>query len=43
MSDPYFAEDDEIGLLGACLSGGSDVYYEVFAKIRTAAIQDSNI
>ena len=43
MSDPYFAEDDEFGLLGACLSGGSDVCHEVFAKIPSEALQDSDL
>jgi len=43
MSDPYFAHDDEFGLIGACLSGGSDVCHEVFAKIPTEALQDSDL
>lgn len=43
MSDPYHAQDDEFGLIGACLSGGSDVCHEVFAKIPTAAIQDDKL
>lgn len=43
MSDPYFAEDDEFGLIGACLSGGSDVCHEVFAKIPTHAIETDSL
>ena len=43
MSDPYYAEDDEFGLLGACLSGGSDVCYEVFSKIPTEAIETDSL
>ena len=43
MTDPYFAQDDEYGLIGACLSGGSDVCHEVFAKIPTAAIQNDKL
>jgi replicative DNA helicase len=43
MSDPYFAQGDEFGLIGACLSGGSDVCHEVFAKIPTTAIQDDSL
>ena len=43
MSDPYFAQDDEFGLIGACLSGGSDVCHEVFAKIPTDALQDADL
>lgn len=39
MSDPYFAEEDEYGLIGACLSGGSDVCHEVFAKVPTSAFE----
>jgi replicative DNA helicase len=43
MNDPYHAQDDEFGLIGACLSGGSDVCHEVFAKIPTDAFQDSDL
>lgn len=43
MSDPYHAQDDEYGLIGACLTGGTDVCHEVFAKIPTAAIQDDKL
>jgi len=43
MSDPYFAEDDEFGLIGACLNGGSDVCHEVFAKIPTEAFQHDKL
>lgn len=43
MNDPYFAEDDEYGLIGACLSGGSDVCHEVFAKIPTHAIETDSL
>jgi replicative DNA helicase len=43
MNDPYYAQDDEYGLIGACLSGGSDVCHEVFAKIPTDAIQHDKL
>jgi replicative DNA helicase len=43
MTDPYFAQDDEYGLIGACLSGGSDVCHEVFAKIPTHAIETDSL
>ena len=43
MNDPYFAQDDEYGLIGACLSGGSDVCHEVFAKIPTHAIETDSL
>jgi replicative DNA helicase len=43
MSDPFYAEDDEYGLIGACLSGGPDVCYEVFARIPPDAIQQDKL
>lgn len=43
MSDPFFAENDEFGLIGACLCGGSDVCHEVFAKIPTESFQNDNL
>lgn len=43
MSDPFFAEEDEFGLIGACLSGGSDVCHEVFAKIPSEAFQHDRL
>lgn len=43
MNDPYFAEDDEYGLIGACLTGGTDVCFEVFAKIPSGAIQNHKL
>jgi len=43
MSDPYYAQDDEYGLIGACLSGGPDVCYEVFARIPPDAIQQDKL
>ena len=43
MSDPYHAEADEYGLIGACLTGGIDVCFEVFAKIPPGAIQNHKL
>lgn len=43
MNDPYFAQDDEYGLIGACLTGGTDVCFEVFAKIPSGAIQNHKL
>jgi replicative DNA helicase len=43
MNDPYFAQDDEFGLIGACLSGGSDVCHEIFAKIPTESFQNDSL
>ena len=43
MSDPFFAEDDEFGLIGACLNGGSDVCHEVFARIPSEAFQHDRL
>jgi len=43
MSDPFYAQDDEYGLIGACLTGGPDVCYEVFARIPPDAIQQDKL
>ena len=43
MSDPFWAQDDEFGLIGACLSGGSDVCHEVFSKIPSEAFQHDRL
>ena len=43
MSDPYFAQNDEYGLIGSCLTGGPDVCYEVFARIPPDAIQHDKL
>jgi replicative DNA helicase len=43
MSDPFYAEEDEYGLIGACLTGGPDVCYEVFARIPPDAIQQDKL
>jgi replicative DNA helicase len=43
MSDPFFAEDDEFGLIGACIAGGSDICFDAFAEIPTAAIQNEEL
>jgi replicative DNA helicase len=43
MSDAYFSESDEYGLIGACLTGGSDVCFEVFAKIPSEAFQNDRL
>jgi replicative DNA helicase len=43
MNDPFYAEDDEFGLIGSCITGGSDVCHEVFAQIPTAAIQHDKL
>jgi replicative DNA helicase len=43
MSDPFFAEDDEFGLIGACIAGGSDICFDAFAEVPTAAIQNEQL
>jgi replicative DNA helicase len=43
MSDPFFAEDDEFGLIGACITGGSDICFDAFAEVPTAAIQNEQL
>lgn len=43
MSDPYFAQNDEYGLIGSCLTGGPDVCYEVFSRIPPDAIQHDKL
>ena len=43
MNDPFDAGDDEFGLIGSCITGGSDVCYEVFAQVPTDAIQNDRL
>ena len=43
MNDPFYASDDEFGLIGACIAGGSDVCFDVFAQIPTSAIQNDKL
>ena len=43
MNDPFDAGDDEFGLVGACIAGGSDVCFEIFAQIPTDALQHDKL
>jgi replicative DNA helicase len=43
MNDPFYAEEDEYGLVGCCISGNTDVCYEVFAKVPSDAIQNEKL
>lgn len=43
MSDPFYSEEDEFGLIGSCISGGSDVCFEAFAEIPAEAIQNDQL
>lgn len=43
MNDPFYAEEDEYGLVGCCIGGSTDVCYEVFAKVPSEAIQNENL
>ena len=43
MNDPFDAGDDEFGLVGACIAGGSDVCFEIFAQVPTEALQHDKL
>ncbi len=43
MSDPFYSEEDEFGLIGSCISGGSDVCFEAFADVPSEAIQHDQL
>lgn len=43
MSDPFYSEEDEFGLIGSCISGGSDVCFEAFADVPSEAIQNDQL
>lgn len=43
MSTPFYSEEDEFGLIGACISGGLDVCSDAFADIPSEAIQHDQL
>jgi replicative DNA helicase len=43
VSDPFYSEEDEFGLIGSCISGGSDVCFEAFADVPSEAIQNDQL
>ena len=42
-NDVYFAEDDEFGLIGACLTGSLDTCADAFAEVKTEWIQTDTL
>jgi replicative DNA helicase len=43
MSNPFYSEEDEFGLIGACISGGLDVCFDAFAQVPSEAIQNDQL
>lgn len=43
MSDPYFPKDDELGMIGACLTGSIDTCSDALADIRSNWITQDNL
>ena len=43
MSNPYFAEDDEFGLIGACLTGTLDTCADALAEVRVDWIETQSL
>ena len=43
MNDAFFAEDDEFGLIGACLTGTLDTCADAFAEVRTEWIETNTL
>lgn len=43
MSDPYFPKDDELGMIGACLTGSIDTCSDALAEIRSNWITQDNL
>ena len=43
MSDPYFPKDDELGMIGACLTGSIDTCSDALADIRSEWITQDNL
>jgi replicative DNA helicase len=43
MSDPYFAQDDEFGLIGACLTGSIDTCSDAFAEVKSEWIETDSL
>jgi replicative DNA helicase len=41
--DPFFAESDEYGLIGACLTGSLDTCSDAIAEVKSDWIQNDNI
>jgi len=43
MNDPYFAQDDEFGLIGACLTGSIDTCFDAFAEVKSEWIETDSL
>ena len=43
MSNPYFAQDDEFGLIGACLTGSIDTCSDAFAEVKSEWIETDSL
>ena len=43
MSDVFYSEEDEFGLVGSCISGGADVCFDAFAEVPTHALQNDQL
>jgi len=43
VSNPFFAEDDEFGLIGACLTGTLDTCADAFAEVKTEWIETDTL
>jgi len=43
MNDAFFAEDDEFGLIGACLTGTLDTCADAFAEVKSEWIETNTL
>ena len=43
MNDPFFAQDDEFGLIGACLTGSIDTCSDAFAEVKSEWIETDSL
>ncbi len=43
MNDAFFAQDDEFGLIGACLTGSIDTCSDAFADVKSEWIETDSL
>ena len=43
MNDPFFAQEDEFGLIGACLTGSIDACSDAFAEVKSEWIETDSL
>ena len=43
MNDPFFAQEDEFGLIGACLTGSIDTCSDAFAEVKSEWIETDSL